>query len=45
LFRGMTEGPLRLPNRFGADNDQILGEILGYDRATIDQWRAEEVLT
>ena len=45
LFRGMTEGPLRLPNRFGSDNDQILGEILGYDRATIDQWRAEEVLT
>jgi crotonobetainyl-CoA:carnitine CoA-transferase CaiB-like acyl-CoA transferase len=45
LFRGMTEGPLRLPNRFGADNDQILGEILGYDGATIDQWRAEEVLT
>jgi benzylsuccinate CoA-transferase BbsF subunit len=45
LFKGMTEGPLRLPNRFGADNDQILGEILGYDRATIDQWRAEEVLT
>ena len=45
LFRGMTEGPLQLPNRFGADNDQILGEILGYDGATIDQWRAEEVLT
>jgi hypothetical protein len=45
LFRGMSEGPLRLPNRFGSDNDQILGEILGYDRATIDQWRAEEVLT
>ena len=45
VFRGMSEGPLRLPNRFGADNDQILGEILGYNRATIDQWRAEEVLT
>jgi hypothetical protein len=41
----MTEGPLRLPNRLGSDNDQILGEILGYDMATIDQWRAEEVLT
>jgi len=35
---------LRLPNRFGSDNDQILGEILGYDQATIDQWREEEVL-
>jgi len=45
LFQGMAEEPLRLPNRFGADNDQILGELLGYDQATIDQWRAEEVLT
>ena len=45
LFQGMTEAPLRLPNRFGADNDQILGEILGYDKATIDGWRSEEVLT
>jgi benzylsuccinate CoA-transferase BbsF subunit len=45
LFRGMTEGPLRLPNRFGADNEQILGELLGYDKATIEQWRQEEVLT
>jgi benzylsuccinate CoA-transferase BbsF subunit len=45
LFKGMTEEPLRLPNRFGADNDQILGELLGYDQATIDQWRTEEVLT
>jgi hypothetical protein len=41
----MAEEPLRLPNRFGADNDQILGEILGYDKATIDRWREEEVLT
>ena len=45
LFKNMVEEPLRLPNRFGADNDQILGELLGYDQATIDQWRAEEVLT
>ena len=45
LFKGMEEEPLRLPNRFGADNDQILGEILGYDKATIDEWRSEEVLT
>jgi len=45
LFQGMTEEPLRLPNRLGVDNDQILGELLGYDQATIDQWRAEEVLT
>jgi benzylsuccinate CoA-transferase BbsF subunit len=45
LFRGMDEEPLRLPNRFGSDNDQILGELLGYDKATIEQWRADEVLT
>ena len=45
VFRGMNEEPLRLPNRFGSDNDQILGDLLGYDKATIDQWRAEEVLT
>jgi formyl-CoA transferase len=45
LFRGMDEASLSLPNRFGSDNDQILGELLGYDEATIEQWRAEEVLT
>jgi benzylsuccinate CoA-transferase BbsF subunit len=45
LFRGMEEEPLRLPNRFGADNEQILCELLGYDRATLEQWRAEDVLT
>ena len=45
LFRGMNEEPLRLPNRFGADNDSILRELLGYDPATIDQWRREEILT
>jgi benzylsuccinate CoA-transferase BbsF subunit len=44
LFRDMEEAPLRLPNGFGADNEQILGELLGYDKATIEQWRAEEVL-
>ncbi|HEY3152783.1 MAG TPA: CoA transferase [Candidatus Binatia bacterium] len=45
VFRGMAEGALRLPNRFGADNEQILGELLGYDQATIEQWRREEILT
>jgi benzylsuccinate CoA-transferase BbsF subunit len=45
LFKGMTEAPLNLPNRFGSDNSQILGEILGYDKATIAQWQDEEVLT
>jgi len=45
LFKGMAEQPLRLPNRFGSDNEQILGEILGYDKATLEQWRQEEVLT
>jgi len=41
----MSEGPLRLPNPFGADNEQILSELLGYDKAIIEQWRQEEVLT
>jgi hypothetical protein len=45
LFKQLAEEPLRLPDRFGADNEQILGEILGYDRATIAAWEAEEVLT
>ncbi len=45
LFRGAPEEPLRLPNRFGADNDSILGDILGYDQAAIEVWRQEEVLT
>jgi benzylsuccinate CoA-transferase BbsF subunit len=44
LFRGMEEEALRLPDRFGSDNDLILGDLLGYDKATIEQWRAEEVL-
>ena len=45
LFKGMEEEPFRLPNRFGSDNDQILGEILGYDKGTIERWRGEDVLT
>lgn len=45
LFRGAKEEPLRLPNRFGADNEAVLTDILGYDRATIETWRREEVLT
>jgi crotonobetainyl-CoA:carnitine CoA-transferase CaiB-like acyl-CoA transferase len=45
VLRGTAEEPLRLPSRLGADNDAILGEVLGYDGATIDQWRREEVLT
>jgi len=45
LFRRMNEEPLKLPNRFGADNERILGELLGYDKATIEQWRKGEVLT
>ena len=45
LFKGVPEGPLELPARFGSDNDRILGELLGYEKATIEQWRQEEVLT
>ncbi|HWH77231.1 MAG TPA: CoA transferase [Candidatus Binatus sp.] len=45
LFRGVIEPPLELPHRLGADNDQVLGELLGYDQATIEEWRRDEVLT
>ncbi len=45
IVRGMAEEPLALPSRLGADNDSILGGLLGYDGATIDQWRQEDVLT
>jgi benzylsuccinate CoA-transferase BbsF subunit len=45
VFRGAAEEPLRLPNRFGADNEEILSKLLGYDSATISQWREEEILT
>jgi crotonobetainyl-CoA:carnitine CoA-transferase CaiB-like acyl-CoA transferase len=45
VFRGAKEEPLRLPSRFGSDNESILGEILGYDRATITRWQEEEILT
>jgi crotonobetainyl-CoA:carnitine CoA-transferase CaiB-like acyl-CoA transferase len=44
LFKAMAEEPLRLPSRFGSDNEQILGELLGYDKATIDRWREEEII-
>jgi crotonobetainyl-CoA:carnitine CoA-transferase CaiB-like acyl-CoA transferase len=45
LFKGMAEDCLRLPNRFGSDNDRILEDLLGYDKMTTDQWRGEGVLT
>jgi benzylsuccinate CoA-transferase BbsF subunit len=45
VFRGIREEPLRLPSRFGSDNEQVLSEILGYDKTMIDQWREEQVLT
>src|SRR5262249_15930976 len=44
VFKGMAEEPLKLPARFGSDNEQILRELLGYDEAPIEQWRREEVL-
>jgi crotonobetainyl-CoA:carnitine CoA-transferase CaiB-like acyl-CoA transferase len=45
VFKGVAEDPLKLPARLGSDNDQILGELLGYDKAVIEQWRQEDVLT
>ena len=45
VFKGVAEDSLKLPARLGSDNDQILGELLGYDKAVIEQWRQEDVLT
>jgi len=45
LFQGMEEEALKLPARLGSDNEQVLGELLDYDKATIARWREEEVLT
>jgi len=45
VFKGVPEEPLKLPARFGSDNQQILSELLGYDKATIEQWQKEEILT
>jgi len=44
-FRGMGDEPLRLPAPLGADTDDILQNILGYDNETIARLRNEEVLT
>ena len=44
-FKDMADDPLRLPARFGSDTENILEEILGYDKQTIAKWRAEDVLT
>jgi benzylsuccinate CoA-transferase BbsF subunit len=44
IFRGVTEGHLRLPNRFGSDNESILRDLLGYDDAAIARLRSEDVL-
>jgi benzylsuccinate CoA-transferase BbsF subunit len=45
MFKGITEEPLKLPARLGSDNEQILSEVLGYDKASIEQLRQDEVLT
>jgi len=44
-FRGMRDDPLALPSPLGKDTDSILHELLGYDDATITQWRDEDILT
>ena len=45
LFRGLEQEPLRLPADLGSDNEQILGEILGYDQETIAKLNEQEVLS
>jgi benzylsuccinate CoA-transferase BbsF subunit len=45
LFRGLEQEPLRLPADLGSDNEQILGEILGYDQETITKLDEQGVLS
>ncbi|HET8564821.1 MAG TPA: CoA transferase [Candidatus Binatia bacterium] len=44
-FKDMADETLRLPARFGADTDDILRNILGYDNEIIARLHDEEVLT
>ena len=44
LFRGLEQEPLRLPANLGSDNEQILGDILGYDQEKIAKLIEQEVL-
>ena len=44
-FTGMDEEPISLPSLLGADTDQVLRDILGYDEATIGQWKSEGILS
>jgi crotonobetainyl-CoA:carnitine CoA-transferase CaiB-like acyl-CoA transferase len=44
-FAGMIDEPLSLPPRLGADTDAVLRDLLGYDEATIEQWKKEGVLS
>ena len=45
VFKGVPEEPLKLPARFGADNESVLRDLLGYDAAAIEKLRSDEVLT
>jgi crotonobetainyl-CoA:carnitine CoA-transferase CaiB-like acyl-CoA transferase len=44
-FSGMVDEPLSLPARLGANTDEILRDLLGYDDDTIAAWRKEEILS
>ncbi len=44
-FRGMSNEPLALPSPLGTDTGPIMRDLLGYDDATINQWRDDGVLT
>ncbi|MGH7771392.1 MAG: CaiB/BaiF CoA transferase family protein [Candidatus Binatia bacterium] len=44
-FSGMVDEPLSLPARLGANTDEILRDLLGYDEATIAKWQAEGILS
>ncbi len=43
-FGGMSDDPLSLPSNLGQDTEAILQDLLGYDEATIQEWKKEGVL-
>jgi crotonobetainyl-CoA:carnitine CoA-transferase CaiB-like acyl-CoA transferase len=43
-FGGMSDDPLSLPSPLGQDTEAILQDLLGYDEATIQEWKKEGVL-
>lgn len=44
VFKGMPEGEIPLTPRLGEHTDEVMRDVLGYDDATIQKWKEEEIL-